>query len=161
MGNHPLWHLAIDEHLGGWGCTVLHFQPLATPCKASFKASWEFGLTKTGSLATTFLGCMGWFDGACWNSSWWHSENCSLTMTRLPLFHPWQSQDEFLSLCVSTGGQGQQDRFPEYHFPSVPYQLIWDSLHNQNWYTSFWFSPLLCGKLDKLVSLLWPSFCQL
>lgn len=123
MGNHPLWHLAIDEHLGGWGCTVLHFQLLSTPCKASFKASWEFGMTKTGSLATTFLGCMGWFDRACWNSSWWHSENCSLTMTWLPLFHPWQSQDEFLSLCVSTGGQGQQDRFPEYHFHQFP--LSW------------------------------------
>ena len=65
---------------GSLGLYRFTFAAFPTLRRTSFNASWEFGLTNTGSPATTFTGWLGWFEGTCWNSLL-HSEICSFTTT--------------------------------------------------------------------------------
>ena len=55
------------------------FAAFPTLCRTSFSAPWEFGLTNTGSPATTFTGSLGCFEGTSWISLL-HSEICSFTI---------------------------------------------------------------------------------
>lgn len=105
------------------------------------------------------------FHRICW-MVWWDMLEFLMIFWKLFLNHDMcllffihdKSKMSFFHSVSVLVDRGQQERLPEYHFPSVPSQLIWDSLYSQHWYTSFWLFPLWSGKLDKLAPFFGPHF---